>query len=143
MRIPVESHVLDIPRRLREVTRDPSIRVYFNTDNQQYEIWGVDAASTPYLMARYPYLDARVEYDFAAAYWRAWRTGNPYKVLLRMMDEREYQKEREYWKGLYELEYGSKDVLRFMDTPVVPGWGPGRRSSENGNSQRADSEGKG
>jgi len=139
VRIPVESHVLDIPRRLREVTRDPNIKVYFNTETQQFEVWGVDAASTPYLMARYATLDARAEYDFAAAYWRAWRTGNPYKLLLRRIDEIEYERERRYWKGLYELEDASRDVMKFADTPVVPGWRPEKK---DGDATGANSEGK-
>jgi sulfur relay (sulfurtransferase) DsrC/TusE family protein len=117
--------VLDIPRRLREVTGDRSLKVYFNTNEQLYEVWGVDSASTPYLMHKYPFLDARVEFDFIRAYWRAWRTGNPYRELLRKIDERECQKERNYWKSLSDMEYKSKDVTRFAGTPVVQGWSDG------------------
>jgi len=126
MRVLVESHVLDIPVRIREVTGDDNLKVYYNTDARMFEVWGVDAAYTPYVISRFPYLDERVVVALQEAYWVARTTGEPYKKLLRKFDEMDYRREKEYWKGLYELEYRSRDVLRFSDTPVVPGWRAGQ-----------------
>lgn len=140
MRVPVESHVLDIPARIREVTGDDNLKVYYNTDARMFEVWGVDAAYTSYVISRFPYLDERVVVALQEAYWVARTTGEPYKKLLRKFDEMDYRREKEYWKGLYELEYRSRDVLRFSDTPVVPGW---RAGDSGGNASRTDSESAG
>jgi len=119
VRIPVESHVYDIPRRLLEVTGDPDIRVYFNTETNKYEIMGVDASFTPYVITRFDALDARAERVIGEAYAVARRTGDPYGVVLRRIAEQEARREEKYWKDLTEKEYQSRDVLRYADTPVI------------------------
>jgi hypothetical protein len=117
--IPVESHVSDIPRRLREMTGDARIRVLWNPRTERYEVWTDDAAHRPYRLKEYAVLDGRVERDLDRAYWVARATGDPYKPILRHFDELDAKKDRDYWNRLFEAEYASKDILKYSDTSVV------------------------
>lgn len=117
MRIPLETSVYKIPERLKEI--DPSLNVVFNTNTGQYEVWGVDISSTPYILSGFPYLDARVVYTIREAYVVAHSTGDPYKVLLRKFDRNDELRERAYWKALDEKEYQGREALKFFGTPVI------------------------
>lgn len=117
MRHPVETNVYLIPERLKEI--DPNLKVAFNDKNQSYEVWGVDAMSTPYILSSFKDLDARVVYAIREAYVVAQSTGDPYRHMLRQFDRNDEMREREYWKRLNEQEYVSRDILKFSDTPVI------------------------
>jgi hypothetical protein len=118
MRLPVETHVFDIPQRLREI--DPALRVLFNTDKQTYEVWGRDLHG-PYLMASFHELDQRVLTAVRRGYYMARSTGMPYHELLREQEQIDYRAEQARFQRLRDIEYGIRDDLKFMGRPVVPG----------------------
>lgn len=118
MRIPVETHVYNIPQRLREI--DPALRVFFNTDTQKYEVWGRDLHG-PYLMASFSFLDARVEEAVRKGYHIAHSTGRPYKTLLQEQKIEDEIAEKRWWARLEDIYYGIKDDLKFMGKPVIQG----------------------
>ncbi len=118
MRIPVESNVCNIPERLREI--DPALRVFYNTDKQKYEVWGLDIRG-PYLMASFPELDARVLASVRYGYFVARSTGAPYRHLLREQAEQDWRAEKDRIARLKDIEDGIRDDLKFMGKPVIQG----------------------
>lgn len=118
MRIEIQSHVTDIPQRLREI--DPALRVYFNTDKQVFEVWGRDLHG-PYLMASCDDLDERVLRATRYGYYVARNTGYPYKHLLQEQELNDYRAEQARFERLRDIEYGIRDGLKFMGKPVIQG----------------------
>lgn len=123
MRLLVTSHVVDIPRRLKEI--DPNIEVAFNTDTQKFEVWGRDVRG-PYLMASYDELDARVLADVRKAYFVARSTGTPYREMLRRQAKLDYEAERARQRFLKNVSEGFKDDFKFFGKDVYPGWRAGQ-----------------
>ncbi|BCV23298.1 hypothetical protein [Gelria sp. Kuro-4] len=118
MLLEVSSHVFDIPERLKEV--DPQLRVLFNTDRQQYEVWGRDLYG-PYMLVAFKELDQRALTAVRYGYWVARNTGWPYKHLLQKQADIDYRAEQARYQKLREIEYGLQDDLRFMGRPVIQG----------------------
>ncbi len=112
MRIPLRTSAYSIPERLKEI--DPRLKVYFNTDKQKYEVFGVDAAHQEYHLGEWLYLDQRVLRDVRKGYWLARNTGDPYKQVIRDLDEQDYLEDRQLSKDTEEMAYRVKDRLRWM-----------------------------
>ncbi len=108
-----------IPERLREI--DPALRVLFNTDTQQFEVWGLDK-SGPYLIARFRELDCRVLNAVRYGYWLARNTGAPYTALLRQQAKEDYEAERRRARGLADLERAFREDMRGLFRQLWPGW---------------------
>jgi len=120
MRIPIEEHVLDLPRRLREI--DDNLRVSFNTDTSQYEIWDMKYEREPFLMAVFNYLDDRVEQAVRRGYADTYKLG--WRSLLRRIDEHNERVQRSKDKELEDTIKGMQDDLKFAGKPVIQGWRP-------------------
>lgn len=122
MRVPVESHSMDIPKRLREI--DPELRVMYNTERQDYEVWGRDV-SGPYLMARFRELDGRVLDAVRHGYWLAQNTGAPYREMLRQQAKEDYEAERRRARELADLDRAFREDMRGLFRKLWPGWRAG------------------
>ncbi len=121
MRLEIKAHVYGIPRRLREIDR--SLRCFFNTATQKYEVWGMDAHFKPYRLGVWDELDQRVLTAVRKGYWLARNTGDPYRYYLRELDEHEENLERQWQKEVSEITYGMQDDFKYFGREVYPGWG--------------------
>lgn len=119
MRLPVETHPIDIPQRLREI--DPALRVCFNTETQRYEVWGRDVRG-PYILTTFDELDARVLAKVRKAYFIARSTGAPYRELLREQAKLDYEAERARQRRLEDIEAGFRDDFKYFGRDLYPGW---------------------
>ena len=119
MLIEVKTHVYDIPARLKSV--DDNLRVFFNTDTQEFEVWGRDLRGE-YQLGSFPYLDARVEREVRIGYWLARNTGRPWKEFLKKLRERRAKEEEAEAKYLRDLDYALDDDFRWFGRTLYPGW---------------------
>ncbi|NPV89125.1 hypothetical protein HPY42_06465 [Coprothermobacteraceae bacterium] len=115
----METHPLDIPQRLQEI--DPELRVLFDTDRQDYTVWGL-GRSGPYILARFRELDCRVLNAVRYGYWLARNTGAPYTALLRQQAQEDYEAERRRQRGLADLERAFREDMRGLFRKLWPGW---------------------
>ena len=118
MRIEIKSHATRIPERLREI--DKALRVLFDTDKQEFEVWGRDV-SAPYLMARFKELDNRVLDAVRKGYHLARNSRHPWQEHLREIDRSNERVQRESDKKLDDIEHGLRDDFRYFGTTVWPG----------------------
>ncbi len=118
MRLPIETHVYDIPQRLREI--DPALRVCFNTDTQKFEVWGRDLCG-PYILAVFDSLDCRAVDAVRKGYFLASSTGQPYKAVMQEHESALALAENARMQRLKDIEYGIRNDLRFIGKMVVPG----------------------
>lgn len=120
LRLAVESHVFDLPCRLKEL--DPTLEVWYNTVSGKYEVWGVDAARQRYCLGAWPFLDARVERAVRRGYWLARNTGDPYRAVIREQDEAEYSEERRLEREREDLPRVVKSETRWLIGGQWRGW---------------------
>ncbi|WP_026487643.1 hypothetical protein [Caldanaerobius polysaccharolyticus] len=119
MLLEVKTHVYNIPERLKEI--DPNLRVFFNTDTQQYEVWGRDLYGE-YELGSFSYLDQRVIRDIRYGYWLANNTGRPWKEFLRQLRRRKDAADEEEVKYWRDLDYALQDDFRWFGRTLYPGW---------------------
>jgi|GEM_PF-4059533 hypothetical protein len=110
--IPIETNAFCIPERLCEI--DPNIQVFLDTRRQNYVVMTLDDARVAYRLGAWPYLDQRVIQAIRHAYWIARTTGDPYKQLIRGVDDREYREDRELTKATEEMFYRHDNNFRYM-----------------------------
>ena len=118
MRVFLEEHVTDLPRRLREI--DADLRVSFNPTTQQYEIWDMKYEYEPFLMAVFDYLDQRVEDAIRKGYADTHNLG--WRGLDRMIDEHNAKIEAQHEKENADMAYGLASDLRYAGREVYRGW---------------------
>jgi len=119
MLLEVKTHVYDIPKRLKEI--DKNLKVFFNTDTQEYEIWGRDLQGE-YLVASFPYLDQRVVREVRIGYWMADNKSRPWKEFLHKLRNRRDEVEEADAKFLRDLDYALNDDFRWFGRTLYPGW---------------------
>ena len=120
MKYAIETHPLDIPQRLREI--DPELRVVYDSEQDCYEVWGVDASNTPYILGKWKSLDYRVIVAIMQAYYIARSTGRPYKHMLLEQKRHNERLEEQRRKELAEMGRAMREDMRFLFQKLWPGW---------------------
>lgn len=120
VRLPIEQHVFDVPRRLKEI--DPELEVWYNRISGMFEVWGKDAADRLYCLGSWPRLDVRVVHAVRKGYWLAWNTGDPYRAVIREQDELEYKEEKRIEQEREELPNIVRGETRWLTGGQWRGW---------------------
>lgn len=119
MLIEVVNHVYDIPKRLREI--DEALRVFFNTDTQEYEVRGNDL-NGEYVLGSFPYLDCRVLSTVRKGYWLVNNKSRPWKEFLKQIRQHNERLDVVVQKELLDVEAGLQDDLKWIGRNLYQGW---------------------
>jgi len=120
MMVELTSHVFDIPERLREL--DPTLRVFFNSDTQKYEIWGLDEAREEYCLGEFSVLDCRVVAEVRKGIWLMCNKVRPWQEFLARIRAHNTELGEESDQYLRELEADAADAFKYFGTTLYPGF---------------------
>lgn len=122
-RVAVEEHVSGVPAVLREI--DPDLKVFYNMDSLEYEVWGLDARG-PYMLGSWRNLDNRVVEAVRRGYHLARNARSPWRAHLAEVRARNKRLLDAVEKETADLDYGLRDDFRWFGTSLWPGWRGGR-----------------
>lgn len=107
MLIPIEDHVLDMPRRVKEV--DPALHIFFNTKTQKFEVHDALAKGGTYVMSAGE-LDERLITRLHRG-----RLSNHVRDILRELESADEERERIRRRNFRNLAESLAEELKWAE----------------------------
>jgi len=118
-RVAIEQHATGIPEALRRI--DPDLKLFYNMETHQYEVWGLDRRG-PYMLGAWEKLGHHILEAVSKGYYLARNTSRPWRKHLQQVRQRNAAIQRDADKQLADIFYGVRDELRWFGKPMVRGW---------------------